>query len=152
MVPADVEEAAQHAVAAADHGQRLARELQRDELTGFAHLVDPAGVLPRAREGRALLQLEDARVHVPRRGAGARLLEREVRLVAVDLVEDGILHAGAPFCLHRLLRRGVRAICRKEAARHNEKGPGRSRDPALATQDQNSWENRTPKVRGWFVK
>ncbi len=94
VVAADVEEAAQDAVVAAHHHQRLAGEFERDELAGLAHLVDPAGVLPALREHGALLQLEEPRFHVPRCRRRAGFLERQPGTVAVDLLEDGVLHDG----------------------------------------------------------
>jgi hypothetical protein len=95
VVPAHVEEAAQHAVVAPHDEQRLACQLERDVLAGLPHLVEAARVLPRAREGGLLLELEDARVDVPGGRAGACLRERQARVVAVDQVQHRVLHAGS---------------------------------------------------------
>ena len=127
VVPADVEEAAQHAVAAAHHQQRLARQFERDEL----HRVRAPGRAGRrtatcSRTWSCVLELEDARVHVPRRpGQVLASSSGRSRLVAVDQVEDGCFMPG------------------------RSRRPSRPR-PRGAQPAQNSWVNFRPMVRGWF--
>ena len=132
VVPADVEESAQHAVAATHDQQRLAGQFKRDVLARLPHLVQPAGVLPGARERRLQFEFEDARVHVPGGRRRAGFLERQPRVVAVDQC--------------RLAESSWRC-------HSNDKGPGRCQPGPRrwSASGQNSWRKIRPKVRGWLV-
>src|SRR5262245_17015171 len=89
---AHVEEPAQLAVVAPDDEDRLVRELPREVLAGLADLVGAAGELPGARERRAQLEVENARIDVPRRRDRPGFCERVIRVVEVDDLVDGRFH------------------------------------------------------------
>ena len=93
MVTAHVEESAQHVVLAADDDDRLAaRKLAGDVVAGRTQLIEAAAILPASAEDRAELEIQHARVGVPRRGKGEGLLERRVPVVEVDDLLEGPFH------------------------------------------------------------
>ena len=93
VVTADVEESAHHIVVS-NHGHNglAARKLTRHVVARRAQLVNAAGILPAAPEHRAELQLQDARVGVPRRGNGGCLRERGIRVVELEESFERRLH------------------------------------------------------------
>lgn len=96
VVTADVEEPPQRfgVVANGNHGIAAA-QFARYVLTGRAQLLDAASDLPRPGEHGAPLEVEDARVGVPRRGDRVRLGKGSVPPVrADDLVERPPHHRG----------------------------------------------------------
>ena len=92
VVAAHVEEAAQLAVVAPHHDDRLAGEHRRDVLAGLLELVEAADHLPRAREDGPALELGDALVDVPGSRDRPGLLERSPRVVGAQDLFDRRFH------------------------------------------------------------
>src|SRR4029453_11420732 len=61
----------------------------REPVARLGHLVDAAGVLPRALENRLLLVPQDLRVRVPRRGQGRARAEGVSDLL--DVVDHAVI-------------------------------------------------------------
>ena len=92
-MPANVKEAAQHVVAAADNNDRLSSDLACYVLSGIGHLIDATRKLPRSREDSLPLDIINAIVRVPGRRNCGGFLERRVRVVAVQNVSQCLVHA-----------------------------------------------------------
>jgi len=85
VMTTDVVKRTQRAIRAAHDDDRLtAGQLAGAVLTGHANVVEPRGNLPGSAEDSALLQLEDARVHIPGRRNCRCMRERRLRLVTPD--------------------------------------------------------------------
>jgi hypothetical protein len=85
VVTADIEEAAELFVLAADDDDRFAAgKLAGDVVAGRAQLIETAGVLPASSKHCAELEFEHPRICVPRCGDREGALERRVRVVKVE--------------------------------------------------------------------
>src|SRR5713226_2484809 len=82
MMTADVVEAAQNAVIAANDDDRFARNVGRDKLARLVHLLHPSHHLPGLAENGLGLKLRDSRVHIPGRGDGRGVRQRGLIVVA----------------------------------------------------------------------
>ncbi len=92
MMATHVEEAAQLLVRTADDDDRLAAgELAGDIVARRTQLIEAAGVLPASPKDRVELELQHARIGVPRRGDGRCAFERRISVVEV---EDLLHHPG----------------------------------------------------------
>ena len=121
-VAADVDEAAQLAVAAAGEEDREHAGPRRRQLPRFRDLVEARGVLPRAREEPLLLEAEDRRVRVP---VKSYLLEHTAKLTGFtadfETVADRYYaEAAAGFDYAALARRAERRAAREGALDRGE--------------------------------
>src|SRR6266849_9163955 len=91
---ANIEKGAQAAVVAADHKERLAVDVNGEELAGLGNLVEAADHLPVGGEDAAALQLLDARIEIPRRGNGERFLKGISGIVKIQNVANAAFQHG----------------------------------------------------------
>jgi len=97
VMPADVEKRAQHAVGPANRNDRLASYCRTHKLTRLFHLIDATDDLPSPAEHRLLLEIVDARVHIPGRRNGVGIGESSAVVVGgEDLLQTGDAHAFFP--------------------------------------------------------
>ena len=94
VMAADVEEGAKLAIVAANDDERLFVDVDGEELTGLADLIEAADDLPIGGEDAAAFELMDAAIEIPGSGNGESALEGIGRIVEVEDVADrGLVHA-----------------------------------------------------------
>src|SRR5436305_12493630 len=93
MMPAHIVETAENAIAAANRNNRLVSHSERDEVAWLFNLIHSPNQLPGVAEHRALFQLENSRINIPRRWNGRRFRQRgPVVIEREDLGYRSVVH------------------------------------------------------------
>src|SRR5688500_17244642 len=84
MMPAGIEESAQHSIRSPNDNYRLSCYVAGDILSRLTHLIDTTCEMPRMREDCLKFKVVEILIRIPRGRNGQRFFKRSFRIIAVD--------------------------------------------------------------------